>query len=265
MRPATSATTAALVFAVLLCAAPAPAQAPNPPAAKPSAPKPAALPAEKPYAPLALTMRNAPDDPSLTAFRNELVAAAKGRVFSDLARLVVPRGFFWDRDFGGAFDPKRPGAENFATAIRLERAQNAGWNALLALAAETVAAKVPARPGVVCVPARPEFDEIKFDRLMETTGSEPIDWRYPLSDAVEMRAAPRLNAPVTEKLGRHLVRALSDEAAVLPDGWTRVAAPSGRTGFVAPGGLSILNGEQICYAKDITGRWRIAGYIGGGD
>lgn len=264
-----------LVVAALLFAAPVAAQAPRPPASKSPA-----LPAQQPYTPVAVTIRAAPDDPALAAFRNELTAVAKRRVFAELAKLVVPRGLFWDRDFADGFDAKKSSAENFAAAIKLEQGQGTGWNTLMALAAEAVGGPVPARPGVVCAPAKPDFDEIEFDRLIAATRSQARDWATARAAGAELRAAPRPNAPVIEKLAMHLLRVAGDEAGendpdaarqavlrqdLLRQAWARVIAPSGRVGFVAPATLLPLQSERLCYAKDITGRWRIAGYIGAGD
>ena len=47
--------------------------------------------------------------------------------------------------------------------------------------------------------------------------------------------------------------------------YARVVMPSGKTGFVAPGSLTTLYVERLCHGKDARGRWRISGYIGGGD
>lgn len=265
MPRSTAVAALALVLTVLLGVAPALAQAP-----KASAPKPSALPAQAPYAPVAVTISGVPDDPNMAAFRNELTAVVKGRVFADLARLVVQRGFFWDRDFGGGFDPKKSGAENLAAAIGLEHGRGAGWNRLAGLAAEAAGGKLGARPGIVCAPARPQFNEFDFDRLMQTTKSDAFAWTYPRAAGAELRAASRPNAPVIEKLGLHLVRVLGYEAKdddpdATRTAWARVVAPSGKVGFVAPALLLSPYAERLCYAKDVTGRWRIAGYIGGGD
>ncbi|MFN3566541.1 MAG: hypothetical protein ACK4V1_11235, partial [Burkholderiaceae bacterium] len=45
-------------------------------------------------------------------------AAARRRVYADLARLVVPQGFFWERDFARRNDGRRPGVDNLAAAVR---------------------------------------------------------------------------------------------------------------------------------------------------
>jgi hypothetical protein len=245
-----------------------PSAADNPPAAAkpPSAPRaPAApkMPPEKPYKPIAVTVAPAPDDPSFASFRQQIADAAKKRIYAELTRLVVAQGFFWAGDTARAFDPKRTPAENFARAIRLE-GESGGWNALATFAALPDAAPMASRPGVICAPARPLFDEVDFDRV-NTAAISPAGWIYPRATGAVMRAAPQPEAAVIERLGLHFVRLLGYEGETQPDSernaWARVAAPSGKTGFVAPGTLFSLRSDRLCYLKDVTGRWRIAGYV----
>lgn len=261
--------------ALMLSAARVDAQTPPAGAAKPPAPRAPAAPAakpllQKPYKPIAVTVTPAPDDPSFAAFRQQLADVAKNRVYAELARLVVAQGFFWAGDFAGGFDPKKSSAENFAAAIRLERGAGSGWSRLAAFAAWPDAAPMASRPGVICTPSPPQFDEIEFDHVLDITQTKASDWNYPRAAGAPMRAAARPTAAVIETLGSHLVRRLentSGNAANNPAGqiWTRVAAPSGRTGFVAAAELMPLRGDQICYLKDVTGRWSIAGYVAVGD
>ena len=73
---------------------------------------------------------------------------------------------------------------------------------------------------------------------------------------------------MAEKLGGHFVRILGFDttpanADPLRTSWARIAAPSGQVGYVAPGGLMSPGAPPLCYVKDITGRWRIAGFVGG--
>jgi hypothetical protein len=210
----------------------------------------------------------APNDPGFAAFRQNLTAVARSRLFDEFARNVVPRGFFWDRDFAGGFDPKKSGAENLAAAIGLEHDSGAGWQTLADFAAELTAAEMPAAPGVLCAPGRPRFDPEDLDRLTDTTRSSPTDWTYPRLPELALHAAPRAASPVVEMLGSYFVRVIRYEtAAANPDplrtAWTRVAAPSGRIGYAPPNTLMSLTAAQLCYVKDITGRWRIAGFVGG--
>jgi hypothetical protein len=249
-----------------LSTAPIFAQAPPAAAGKPAAARPgtATLPLEKPYSPVAVTPTGTPGDASYANFREQLAAVAKQRVYAELARLVVAQGFFWEGDSSGDFDPKRSSMENFAAAIGLERGAGSGWSALAAIAAVPDAAPQASRPGVVCAPPPPDYDVAEFDRLTAATGTPAAAWRYPATSGALMRSASRATGAVVETLGAHLVRLLDqDPAGADPRraGWQRVAAPSGKTGFVASGILMPLRSERVCYQKDVTGRWRIAGYI----
>lgn len=237
---------------------------PSKPAARPGA---AALPQEKPYPPVAIAMTAAPMDASFAAFRAQLAAAAKTRRYAELTGLVAAQGFFWEGDRSGGFDPRRTALENLAAAIGLERGAGGGWVTLASIAGLADAAPMASRPGVVCAPALPEYDVAEFERLVAATDVPVVQWAYPSTPETAVRAAPRANGAVVEALAPSLVRVL-DRDPSLPDArteWLRVATPSGRTGFVAPGFLMPLRSERLCYSKDATGRWRIAGYIAAGE
>jgi len=59
--------------------------------------------------------------------------------------------------------------DNLAAAIALEQANGAGWDALAAFAAEAAVEPLESRPGVVCAPARPNYDGVAFSRLLDVT------------------------------------------------------------------------------------------------
>ena len=85
-----------------------------------------------------------------------------------------------------------------------------------------------------------------------------------------VRAAPQPNAPVVETLGLNFVRVLGFEEKdsdtdPARNAWARVAAPSGKAGYVAPNSLVSSYADRLCYAKEGNGPWRIVGYVGGGD
>ena len=237
-----------------------------------SAPAPAAAqaPPPKPYAPAAITLPAASDDASFIAFRTALAAAAKSRIYAELAPLVLTQGFFWDRDFGRRFDARKPAVDNLALAIDLERRDGIGWNALAVFAAEAAAEPLDSRPGVVCAPARPSYDGVAFSRLLDASYTGGIDWAYPRADQTPVRAAPQPGAALAGTLGLHFVRLLGfegvdHEPAPGRTQWARVAMPDGKRGFVAPGQLMSLTAERLCYIKDLVAGWRIAGYIAGGN
>ncbi len=248
-----------IVLGIIIAAAPALAQS----AAQPPA-------ATKPFSAVSVKLPPPPDDPSFAAFRRNLAAVARRRLFEELARNVTPQGFFWDRDFAESFDPKRTSAENLAAAIRLEHGSGTGWQMLADFAAEPTASAMPAAPGVLCAPGRPIFDQGDFDRLIDATRSSPTEWVYPRASGVELRAAPRPTSAVIETLGSYFVRIIGFETAPanadpLNTSWTRIATPSGKVGYAAPDTLNSLATAQLCYVKDITGRWTITGFIGPGN
>src|SRR4051812_29318897 len=71
----------------------------------------------RPYAPVAIALPAPLDDASFVAFRATLAAAAKSRVYAELVPLVTAQGFFWGRDFGQRFDPRKPAVDNLAAAV----------------------------------------------------------------------------------------------------------------------------------------------------
>ncbi len=239
-------------------------------AAAPADAQPSRAPAPRPYRPVAVTLPAALDDASFEAFRKEFAAVAKGRVYAELERLVTTQGFFWDRDFGSGFDRRKPAVDNLAAALRLERNAGDGWTALARFAAEPALTPLTSRYGIICGPARPGYDAVELDRLLDMTRTDGTDWLYPRADKVAVRSAPQPNAAVVDTLGLHFVWMLDHvgkdkERDAFRNVWVRVATPAGKIGFVAPDALTSLYAERLCYGKDTIGRWHIAGFIGGGD
>ncbi len=202
------------------------------------------VPIPKPYRVVAVTPAPTFNEPGFQSFRAEL------------AEML---------DFDGEFDPLRSGAENLANAVKLERGAGSGWERLIALAMEARAAPSPSRPGVVCAPANPTFDDVEFARLLDTTGTNTRDWVYPRVPGLEARPAP--SSPIVERLGMHFVRLMRDDAATAssPGGskLTRIVLPAGRIAFVATDAVRSLRTDRLCYGKDISGRWHIVGYVAG--
>jgi hypothetical protein len=254
---------AALVTATQSAAAQTPAPRAPAAAAKPAP----ALPAQKPYALIKVVIPTAPPDPAFDALRKELAEIVKRKDRAALAQRVVARDFFWERDFGGNFDPARPSIDNLAGALALE--SDDGWDMLSGFASEPTVGPLPGRPAVICSPAIPQFDEEARNKLVDSTGTDGVDWSYPRSPGLPMRAAPQPNAAVVETLGLHFVHVLGYEEKEgdmdpLRTAWLRVAAPSGKAGFVAPNTLISSYTDRLCYAK-AGAAWRIVGYVGGGD
>jgi hypothetical protein len=219
----------------------------------------------KPYAPVPVTLAPPYSDPSFDAFRKQLADIASRKDRAALARLVA-RNFFWIGEQGDRANKRKSPIDNLAAAIDLDAKDGSGWETLAEAATETTLEAVPERKGVLCSPANPKFDESAAEGLAKDTGTEPDDWGYPLKAGVEVRSAPKNDAPVVERLGLHLVRVMPEESqagAKAPESaFVRVVTPSGKVGYVQEDELAALDSDQICYVKDQTG-WKIAGYAGG--
>ena len=244
-----------LVFAAACALAPA--------AAQPQAP-------HKPYKPVDVTLPAPAPDKSLDAFRKQLAGIAQRRDRAALARLVAAKDFFWEGDFGGAFNAKKSGFDNLSLALRLGDAEGRGWSALAAFASEATLGANADQPGARCAPANPNYDDAELAELTDATKSDVADWSYPRASGLPVRAKPETDAAVVETLKLSLVRVLGYESRKGdPDAsraaWVRIATPAGRTGYVPPGSLLSPLTDRLCFGKDAAGAWRIVGYVGGGD
>src|SRR5215217_3913241 len=102
----------ALCAAVTLAPAPLAAQQQKSAPQQKAAPAPA-LPqaaAPKPYKPLAVTLPAVVNDQSFDAFRQEIAKVAQRKDRAALARMVVAKGFFWEREDGKPA-PKKSGID----------------------------------------------------------------------------------------------------------------------------------------------------------
>ena len=229
-----------------------PQQAQQPPTAPPA-----------PYAVVTVAPPTPYADPTLAAFRKDLVAIAQRKDRPALAKHVLVQGFFWLKEEGNAAG-KKTGIEALATALSLAAKDGSGWESLGEFAADETAAPYPDRPNTVCSPAGPQFDVDAMEKLAESTKTDIGDWGFTAADGVEVRATATQNAPVIEKLGMQFVRVMPDVAPNASQDFMRVVAPSGKVGFVAAEALHPLGSDQLCYGKDAAGAWKIVGMIGGG-
>jgi hypothetical protein len=257
-----SAILVATACAILGALAPPSVQAQTP--AQPPAPAetPAAVP-PGPYKPVPIILPVAVADPTFDLFRKHLADIAQKKDRNALSR-VVAASFFWIPEDADVADKSKSGIENLARAIGLDGRDALGWEAIAGYAVERTAMNDPQRPGVICAPDEPNFDEKAADELANTTQTDASDWGYPTKDGIEVRAQARANAPVVDKLGLHLVRVLPDDspANAVTVSFVKVMTPSGKTGFVPIDSVLPLVGEQMCYIKE-GNAWKIAGYVGG--
>lgn len=221
----------------------------------------------KPYTSISVKMPGPVSDPSFEAFRKQLgeVAAKKDR--AALTRLVVSQGFFWEGENGDQADKKKSAIDNLSAAIGLAGKQPIGWDLLEGYAQDPTGTPYPGKQGVICGPADPVFDEKQLEDVAKSTGTDPGDFAFPLDNSIEVRAAPRADAPVSEKLGPVLIRIMPDPKQAAPKQnevpMVRVVTPSGKVGYISADVLAPLGNDQLCYLKDASG-WKITGYVGAG-
>jgi hypothetical protein len=224
-----------------------------------------------PYKGVAITLPEPLKDPSFEAFRAELGKIAQRKDRAALARLIVGKGFFWERESGNAADPKKSGSANFAAAIGLDIPDDpdTGWDTITIYAEDATVFGLSDRPGVVCGPADPAFNETEFDALVDASRTDVSDWIYPVRRGIDLYAAARPDAAPVEKVGLTFIRVLAPEGPgeqfdPVAAEFARVMLPSGKTGFVKIIDIASLGVSQICYVKE-GGAWKIAGVLGGAE
>ena len=133
-----------------------------------------------------------------------------------LAKLVVGQGFFWLRENGDHADKSKSDVDNLSAALGLNNKDGGGWDMLASFADDPTGSPLPERKGALCAPADPTFDDKAFNDLMLATQTDVGDWAYPVARDVEVRVLPQPNAPVIEKPGMVLLRAMPEDSSNYP-------------------------------------------------
>jgi hypothetical protein len=251
------------VGAALTAALPVlPALAQTKPGAQPQQQAPQPAPA-KPYKPVAIAPPAPVSDAGFEELRKQVAAAAQKKDRAALAKLVVGKGFFWERESGEGADKKKSGIDNLATALGLANKDAVGWDMLAGYSEDPTASPIPGRANTLCAPADPTFDGKAFEALLKATQTDFGEWGYPAAPETEVRAQPQASAAVTGKLGAHFVRVMPDGNAASAT-FIRIVMPDGKFGYVSVDAIAPIGGDRLCYAKE-GGAWKIGGYIGGGE
>jgi len=222
--------------------------------------------AARPYKAVAVTIPASLNDPTFIAFRRELSDVAERKDKPALGALIVPQGYFWEREPGTPDDPSRPALDRLAAALGLDSTDTAsagGWAILHGYAQDPVATLAPGRKDTVCAPAGPLFNEAALYEAIKSTDTDPPDWAYLLVPDVVLRGKPQPDAAALETLPQVFVRMLPNGDAG-PSKMLHIVAPSGKTGYVPSDAVAPLGTDQICYVKTAEG-WKIGGYIGSGE
>ena len=117
------------------------------------------------YKPVNVSPPSQFSDPGVDALRKQISEAAKKRDRAALGKLVVAKGFFWDRGGGeDSSDKKKSGGDNLAVVLGLTNKDAPGWDMLAGYAEDPTASQSSQRPGAVCVPADPLFNGKEMGR-----------------------------------------------------------------------------------------------------
>jgi hypothetical protein len=254
---------AALLAVALTAPVAAQAQKPQSPPQMQEPPPP--IDPNKPYKPVAVTLPAQANDPGLADLRKQIGDAARKKDRAALAKLVVSKGFFWERETGDRADKRKPGIDSLSVALGLSNKDAAGWDMLAGYSEDPTASPSILHKEAMCAPADPGFNGKDMEALLEATQSDIAEWGYPVSADVPVRDKPQANATVTTKLGLYFVRVVPDanpSAAV--GSFIRVVTPDGKFGYIATDDIAPLGNDQLCYVKE-GGVWKIGGYVGGGD
>ena len=218
----------------------------------------------KPYKKVAVTLPSPISDPSFEAFRKQLAEAVQRKDRNAVGALIVPQGFFWEREGGNGADEKKSALDNFAAATGLDAKNGSGWEFLGDYAAELSASRVGDRKDMICAPATPLFKEEELLALVRDTQTNAIEWGYPLKDGIAARESVKPDSKLVEKLGMHFVRVVFDDALPdTPEPMLRIVTPSGKLAVIPADTLAPLGIDQVCYVKQSDG-WKIMGFIGEG-
>ena len=215
------------------------------------------------YKPVAIALPQPVADGAFDTLRKQIGEAAQRKDRAALTALVVARGFFWLRDNRNIADKRKAGFDLLAAALGFNTKEGVGWELLASTTQDPTASPAPGFPGALCAPAEPAYDRKAFAGLLAATNSDITEWGYPVSEAIEVHAAPQATAPAIEKLGLYFVR-MVPETASTPPSWLRIATPSGKAGYVSVDSVAPIGNDQICYVKN-GGVWKIGGYVGDGE
>jgi hypothetical protein len=166
--------------------------------------------------------------------------------------------FVIERDFGGLTNPKLSARAQFDAALP-------GWDALARLSAAAQWGPWEKGSKLICGPAAlSAADETRVIRAAKQRGDNEDDywfeWVYVELDGVAVRKAPSFQAAAIASISREAVRALERKG----DGWIKVALPDGREAFLSERVALTMFNDSLCL-RNVGGKWRLAGYVGGGD
>jgi hypothetical protein len=142
------------------------------------------------------------------------------------------------------------------------------WSALAAFFQDKTFYKATDSGNLICGPIRASFvNENTFEQAEKKIAGadDQIDWYFTLGDTAVAKAPGDGGSPVG-KVGKVALPVLSTSPAGKPGepapvpAFLEVLMPSGKTGWIPASAAKPLNAEHLCYAKTVSGEWKIVGY-----
>lgn len=205
-------------------------------------------------------------DESLMSFISRLEELAEKKDLSNLLARVEKQ-FYISRDFGGMYNPEQSYEQNFINIFSLDDSmlrqefRGSGWTMLKKLLNERSFQKVN---GDICSPANalPVKDNLPDEFW--------VSWGYVAGEDVNVRSAPNLQAEPIASLSYEVVEPVEGMQGDRVKGlngqglWIKVNTPRGKQGYMYSTYFDNFLKAQICY-RQVSGQWKIIGYVGGGD
>jgi hypothetical protein len=143
------------------------------------------------------------------------------------------------------------------------------WDALATFARDKTYYKATDSGSLICGPIRANVaNEDTFEAAQKKIApgdDDQIEWYFTLGDTAVAKA-PGDSGPPLGKVGKVALPVLSTAPAgkpgepVPPPAFLEVLLPSGKTGWIPASVAKQLAAEHLCYAKTVSGEWKIVAY-----
>lgn len=212
-------------------------------------------------------------DVAFDAARKALAEAAAKKDLAVLSALVAP-GFVATvgGEPGEQYDKSKDGLHNFKVAFGFrpfgkdadgDTDLGPQWELIADFAAEKNVAQ-GRDANTACGPALPLPDAKAFERasaLIEDP-DQPAEWVYATSE-ITLTASPGGGAIVGKTAGTALP-VIGTSPPLRPGGpppvHLELLLPAGKSGWIAVGAVKPLVADQLCFAKQTNGDWKISAY-----
>ena len=217
-------------------------------------------------------------DAAFDAMRKALAEAVAAKDAAALFRLVGPT-FVWtvESESTEEFDMGRDALHNFKVAFGFRPfGQDADgpveggpfWDALAEIVKDAGVVRPLENGNLLCGPITATVVSdaalAQAKKRIETQ-DETADWYHTLAETPVMKAPGDAGPPIS-RIGRIAVPVL-DVHPPAPEGqpappitYLQILLPTGKTGWIAFAAARPLVRDQLCFAKTVSGEWKIASY-----